>query len=156
LPLDPPPRDANGVVVPHDHEGILPNDGIIRRVSEQQIVLDPKIGGRRISTSLFEPSTGENGGVSVDLQKLIEGAGLDAKDFVTTPRWMGSIRFEAYQLREEGFLVGYDPINDHPDLEDNPYHGEVWGNFTKGKRKKLLQLCSWFVPIPNTSIQSRC
>jgi hypothetical protein len=149
LALTPPQRDDNGAVIPHDHEGILPNDGIIRRVSTQQIVDDPKVvGGRRISSSfLFKPSSGENGGLSVDLQGLIEEAGLDAKAFVTTPRWTGSVRFEAYQLREEGFKVGYDP------LKDNPYHGEVWGNFSKAKGKKLLQLCSWFVPIENTSIQ---
>lgn len=149
MPLTPPPRDANGVVIPHDHEGILPSHGIIRRVSEQQIVSDPKvIGGRKISSSLlFKPSSGENGGLSVDLQRLIEEAGLDAKAFVTTPRWTGSVRLEAYQFRDEGLIVGFDP------LESNPCHGEVWGAFSDSKKRKLLRLCGWFVPIPDVSIQ---
>ncbi len=147
MALTPPPRDDNGAVIPHDHEGVLPNDGIIRRVSEQQIVFDPKIGGKRLSSAVLNPSSGHNGGLSVDLQQQIEEAGLDAKTFVTTPRWMGSIRFEADQLRIEGFKVGYDP------LRDNPFHGEVWGVFSKSKIKRLFQLCSWFVPINDTLIQ---
>lgn len=147
MPLTPPPRDDNGAVIPHDHEGILRNDGVIRRVSEQLVVFDPKIGGNRLSSSVFNPSSGLNGGLSVDLQKQIEEAGLIAKDFVTNPRFTGSIRLETCQLRNEGFKVGYDP------LDHNPYHGEVWGNFSKAKRKKLFQLCTWFVPMENTSIQ---
>ncbi|NOU20634.1 MAG: hypothetical protein HOO93_02400 [Methyloglobulus sp.] len=147
MALKPPPRDANGVVIPHDHEGILPNDGIIRRVSEQHVIFDPKIGGKRLSSSVLNPSSGYNGGLSVDLQQQIEEAGLEAKAFVTTPRWMGSIRFEAGHLRNEGFKVGYDP------LEDNPFHGEVWGVFSKSKIKRLLQICTWFVPINDTLIQ---
>ncbi len=153
MPLNPPPRDANGVVIPHDHEGILPNDGIIRRASKQHVIFDPKIEGNRLSSSLFEPSSGHNGGLSVDLQSQIEEAGLIATDFVTNPPFIGSIRFIACQLREEGFKVGYDPILNQPNLQDNPYHGEVWGNFSKAKKKRLFQLCSWFVPIEKVSIQ---
>ncbi len=48
MPLEPPPRDVRGEVIPHDHEGILPDDGIIRRISEQQLIRDDKTGGRRI------------------------------------------------------------------------------------------------------------
>ncbi len=59
--------------------------------------------------------------MSVDLQQQIEEAGLDARTYVTTPRWVGSLRFEASALRDEGFLVGFDP------LPENPHHGEVWG-----------------------------
>lgn len=147
MPLSPPPRDANGEVVPHDHQGILPNDGIIRRVSEQQIVFDPKIGGKRLSSAVLNPSSGLHGGLSVDLQKQIEEAGLDAMTFVTTPRWMASIRFEASQLRDEEFKIGFDP------LDDNPFHGEVWGTFSKAKIKRLFQLCNWFLPLSDTSIQ---
>jgi hypothetical protein len=148
LPLTPPPRDDSGAVIPHDHEEILPNDGIIRGVSTQHIVHDPKaIGGKRVSSSmLFNPSSGNNGGVSVDLQRLIEENGFDAKLYLRT-RFVGLVRFEAYQLRDEGFKVGYDPI------EKNPYHGEVWGSFSTAKKKKLFQLCTWFVPLKDTQIQ---
>jgi hypothetical protein len=142
-----------GQLFPMTMKGILPNDGIIRRVSGQHVIFDPKIGGNRLSSSLFEPSSGHNGGLSVDLQSQIEEAGLVARDFVTNPPFIGSIRFIACQFREEGFKVGYDPILNQPNLQDNPYHGEVWGNFSKVKKKRLFQLCSWFVPVENTSIQ---
>ena len=49
-------------------------------------------------------------------------------------------------MRSEGFQVGSDP------LEDNPYHGEVWGQFTKGKKKKLMSMCRWFVPLDGVAL----
>lgn len=98
----------------------------------------------------FKCSSGENGGMSVDLQQQIEDAGLDAKTYVTTPRWIGSVRFQAGKLRAEDFMVGFDPIFDP--IDTNPYHGEVWGKFTKGKQNRLRQLCEWFVPIDGASI----
>ena len=94
----------------------------------------------------FKPSSGLNGGMSVDLQQQIEVAGLNTKDFVTTPPWIGSVRFKAGQLRTEEFMVGFDP------KDSNPYHGEVWGKFTKAKQNRLRQLCEWFVPIDDVSI----
>ena len=144
--LKPPPRDENGNVIPHDHEDIHAQDGIIRRIPEQHIVIDEKIGGKRISSMAFRCSSGANGGMSVDLQQQIEEAGIDAREFVTSPQWMGSVRFFAGQLRTEGLLVGYDPI------ETNPYHGEVWGNFSRRMQIRLQQLCEWFVPIEGVTI----
>lgn len=153
MPLTPPPRDASGEVIPHDHEGIASEDGVIRRVSDQQIIFDPKIGGHRLSSAAFNPSSGPNGGMSVDLQALIEEAGINPQQYVTTPKWMGSIRFMAGSLRTEEFKVGYDPIEeDPPRLQENPYHGEVWGTFNKSKQRKLREMCVWFVPIPGVSV----
>lgn len=146
-----PQRDKNGDVVPHDHQEILPEHGIIRRISEQYIVTDDKCLVPRVSSMAFQASSGLNGGMSVDLQHEIEKAGLDSMRYVTTPFWIGSVRFLASQLRGEGFTVGADPIENKPgsklDVEPNPYHGEVWGKFTKGKQNRLIKLCEWFVPI---------
>jgi len=143
VPLTPPPRDSNGKVVPHNHPGIGPDDGVIRRVSPHHLVPDPKVaGGRRLSTKAFTASTEVNGGMSVDLQALIEEAGLDAKAFVISPRWVGAVRFTAGALRGEGLQIGYDP------RPDNPYHGEAWGTFTKALKHRLLGLAKWFVPLP--------
>lgn len=143
----PPPRDVSGRVVPHDHPEILGADGIIRRVSEQFVVTD-KNGCRRLSSMAVSPSSSANGGgLSVDLQRQIEEAGLDAKVFVTTPRWIGSIRFTAQQLRDEGFQVGTDPLP-----PDNPFHGEVWGNFTQSEKKRLLRSAQWFVALDGVAI----
>jgi hypothetical protein len=140
--------DENGNVAPHDHPDIHAEDGIIRRIPEHYIVEDAKIGGRRLSSMAFKASSGVNAGMSVDLQKQIEEAGLDTKTYVTNPPWLGAIRFQAGHLRDEGFQVGYDPT------EDNPFHGEVWGNFSKGKQRKLQQICDWFVPIADVSLGS--
>lgn len=145
--LSPPPRDALGAVEPHDHAGIQPEHGVIRRISEQQIVSDAA-GNRRVSTIAFNPSSRQSGGgLSVDLEAEIEGAGLNAREFVTNPRFVGSVRFTAQQLRGEALQIGYDPLP-----PDNPYHGEVWGDFTKGKKKRLLQLAVWFVPIEGVEL----
>lgn len=91
MPLQPPPRDSKGNVTEHDHAGIHEKDGIIRRISEQQIVNDEKIGGRRLSTMAFRPSTDPTGGMSVDLQNLIEEAQLDPRMYVTDSHWSGSV-----------------------------------------------------------------
>jgi len=96
----------------------------------------------------FSPSSpAQGGGLSVDLQREIEESGRVATEFVTTPIWIGSVRFSAQQLRDEGFQVGFDPLP-----PDNPFHGEIWGNFTTGKKKKLMKLAEWFVPIPEVSL----
>ena len=146
MPLKPPPRDAQGVVIPHDHDEISSDDQIIRRISEQFLVNGEKIGARRISSMAFNPSKGPNGGLSVDLKRQIEEAGLDARQYVTDARWLGSIYFTAGALRENGFLVGSDP------LPNNPYHGEIWGSFTTAQKKILRPLCRWFVRIDNVEI----
>ena len=147
MPLSEPPRDANGVVVPHDHLGIADADRIIRRISDEHIVPDPKApSGKRISTLAFQSSKEGNLGMSVDLEASIIEAGLDVRSFVTTPKFMGSVWFHAAYLRSETFQVGYDP------LPDNPHHGEVWGNFTRGRKKSLLASAQWFVPIHGVSL----
>ena len=141
MPLQPPPRDEHGNVLPHDHEGISACDGVIRRISEKQLV-DDGHGRLRPSSLCFKASSGLNGGMSVDLEASIIDAGLDPKNYVTTPRWTGSIRFVAGSLRAEGFLIGYDPY------PDNPHHGEVWGDFSRNQQSKLMALSAWYVAIP--------
>lgn len=146
-----PPRDENGGVTPHDHEEILNSHEVIRRVSEKQLIIDSD--GRKINSSIvFKASETGNRGMSVDLKNMIESAALDPKKYVTTPRWIGSILLKVSDLRRLGFIVGYDPL-EIP--EPNPYHGEVWGTFSKGEngtRRKLQDLAVWFVEIDNVSI----
>ena len=113
---------------------------MIRRISDNQIVTDNN-GQKRISSKAFQGSSDTNGGMSVDLECSILRAGLDPKVYVTTPRWIGSVRFEAGAIRSEGFLVGFHP------LPENPHHGEVWGDFSRVKRRQLQRICVWLVPI---------
>lgn len=155
MPLQPPPRDDHGNVIPHDHDGILSEHGVIRKISEQLVVEDEKVGGRRISSMAFKASSGANSGMSVDLQHEIEAAGYDARVYVTTPRWIGSVSFAAGELRGEGFMVGSDPLDEAPGVDANPYHGEVWGDFAKkSKQRRLFELCKWFVPIEGVVIKA--
>lgn len=147
-----PPRDLSGIVEPHDHPEIADQDGVIRRISELWI-MTTKDGNRRISSMAFKASSGEKAGMSVDLEALIVAGGEDAKLFVTSPRWMGSVIFTAGALRAEGFVVGYHPLEEQPpDIAANPYHGEVWGDFHKSKQRRLAELASWYVPIPGVAI----
>lgn len=145
--LKPPPRNEVGQVVPHDHSEILPEDGVIRRISNQFIVVDSN-GKPRVSTKAFHPSSPERGGgLPVDLQREIESAGVNAREFVTTPEWIGSARLTAKQFRAEGFKVGFDPLP-----PENPFHGEVWGQFTRGQINRLLAPAEWFVEIPSVPL----
>lgn len=145
--MRPPPRDANGNVIPHDHCEISDDDGVIRRISEQQIVPDLTTGRWRVSSLAFQGSSEPDRGMSVDIEKLIADDGLDPREYVTTPRWMGSVWFRTRDLRSEQLKVGFDPIEDV-----NPYHGQVWGKFPKSKSRRLLALAIWFVEIPDVSI----
>lgn len=148
MTLSDPPRDAQGNVIPHDHTEITPQDGVIRRISELQTTVDAS-GQRRISSVAFKASSGVNGGLSVDLETLIIEGGHDPRRYVTTPRWLAALRFEAGQLRSEQFKVGYDP------LIDNPYHGEVWGSFTKAQIRRLREMAVWFVEMPGVAIRDK-
>jgi hypothetical protein len=51
-------------------------------------------------------------------------------------------------LRAEGFWVGYDP------LPNNSFHGEVWGEFSKAKQYRLMEIAEWFVAIQGASIRA--
>lgn len=147
MPLQ-PQLDENGNVTPHDHPKILDDHRVIRRISkEQHIVTDPKSPtGRRISSIAFQASTEGNRGMSVDLEHEIIQAGLDPAEYVTTPLWTGSVVLKVDFLRAQQFKVGADP------LKDNPHHGEVWGTFSDGQKKRLRNASQWLVPIPDVSI----
>ena len=145
MPLSPPPLDESSSVVPHNHVDILNSDNVIRRISEQQhIVPDAKAPqGKRISTKAFSPSSGVNGGMSVDLKTRLEADGLDVVAHVTSSEWIGSVVVGVQFLRDLGLKVGYDP------LPNNVYHGEVWGDFTKPIKKQILSSATWFKGIKN-------
>lgn len=148
----PPQRDEHGRVIPHDHIDVLSSDGVIRRVNPQQhVVLDPKSEtGKRISSIWLSSSTG----VSVDLLRPIEEDGVDARKFVTTPVYVGSVKFIASDLRTAGFKIGFDPIaKDDPIDPENPYHGLLWGRLSSTRFKNLLAKAEWFVPIEGVALK---
>ena len=145
MPLTPPPRDADGNVVPHDHAGIGNQDGVIRRISDYHLAPGPN-GTRLVSSMALEPSSEPKGGVSIDIERSILEAGLDVKQHVTSPQFLGSVRFLVGDLRSETLMVGYDP------LPDNDHHGEIWGDLPKSKKRRLMKKARWFVKIANVTL----
>ena len=143
MPLSPPPHNG-GVVVPHNHAEILDDDDIIRRISEEQCVTTAQ--GRRVSSIAFQPSSGANPGMSIDIKKSIEEAQLVVIDFVTTPKWIGSAVLKASTPRLKALMVGYDPI------PENGHHGEVWGKFDRKISKHLQRNSQWLVRIPGVAL----
>ena len=151
MPLSNPPRDSSGKVIPHNNACILDEDSVIRRISSQYVVDDPKAPtGRKISSMLIRASSGINGGMSIDIKKAIETAGHNAAHYITTPVWIGSILINVGFLRSLPFQVGYDPTISPP--PPNPYHGEVWGNFTRAQQKQVLANSTWFTQIANVDL----
>lgn len=154
MPHDQPPKDQNGLTIPHDCQEILLEHRVIRRISQEWIVTDNN-GGRRVSTAAFEPSSKEHDpycGLSVDIERFIIDDGLDAQTYVSSPQFTGAIAIAVSNFRTRNFLVGYDPSN------SNPYHGSVWGDegrnsrFTRGTKKDFLKESEWFVPMAGVKI----
>lgn len=138
---------------PYDEPEIEESDGIIRRIDpKQHVVWDGNRGCNRLSTKLYSPSSGYNGGMSIDIERKIVESDVEVREFVTTPKFTGSVRFLAGEIRKIKLRLGYDP------LPDNPHHGEVWGNddrpnyFSKGQKNALARTAEWFVELEDVEL----
>jgi hypothetical protein len=106
-----------------------------------------------LSSLAFKPSTsGANPGLSVDIEDWIRAANKDPKEFVTTPRWVGSVRFTAGALRQENCQVGWDPIEKDGSMPGNPFHAEVWG-VDRAKQTRLQEIAVWYVPVAGVDVR---
>lgn len=139
-------------VEPYDDPEISDADDVVRRVNPvEHVVPDQNSGGRRLSTKAFSESSSGSQGMSVDLPKMIEEAGVDVETFVTTPVYTGSVKIRARSIRDQDLSVGKEP------LIENPYHGEVWRigaarRFTNGQKKRLRESACWFVEIEGVNV----
>lgn len=139
-------------VDPYDEDQIKAEDTIIRRINpDHHVVWDENRGRNRVSSKAFTPSSGENDGMSVDVEALIIADGHDPKEYVTTPVFIGSVAFSAGVARALDLRVGYDPI------PKNPYHGEVWGNprpnrFSNSQKKGLMAASAWYVELKDVDL----
>ncbi|WP_254693981.1 hypothetical protein [Sulfitobacter sp. D7] len=137
---------------PYDEEDISPEAVIIRRIDpKQHIVWDENNQCHRISSKAYSPSSGDYGGMSVDIEAKIIAAGVEPAEFVTTPVFTGSVQFSANSIRNLNLWIGYEPV------DDNPHHGEVWGNprpnkFTNGQKRGLRQEATWYVQLENVEL----
>ncbi len=139
-------------VAPYDEDDIGPDGTIIRRINRKyHVIRDDNQGCERVSTKAFAPSSGENSGMSVDIEAKIIADGHDPRKYVTTPIFTSSVSFIAGSARALNLWIGYDP------LPRNPYHGEVWGNtrpnrFTRKQKKGLLKASNWYVPLEGVEV----
>lgn len=137
---------------PYDEEDIQADHNIIRRINpDQHVVWDGNHDCRRVSSKAFTPSSGENGGMSVDIEAKIMDDEIDPRKYVTNPIFTASVAFLASAARTRNLWVGYDP------LPENPYHGEVWGNhrpnhFTRAQKKGLQAASVWYVRLDGVEL----
>lgn len=143
----------------HDDAGIGPDEVLIRRINPaEHVVPDENIGGYRLSTKAFSSSSQPPYGMSVDVLGLMLVAGISPQDFVTSPKYIASVKFTAGAARATGLWVGFDPILDDGINLANPYHAEVWSQpnpaqkFTKSQQRALMKASDWFVAIPDVEI----
>jgi hypothetical protein len=142
------------LTAPYDEPEILDDDVIIRRVDPVwHVIFDDNRNCHRLSSKLYKASSGINGGMSVDIEKLINAEGLSPQQFVLKPPYLGAVAFSARAIRSFGLWIGYEPI------QENPYHGEVWNSttsrhnkFTNSQVNSLMQIAKWYVQLDDVEI----
>lgn len=140
--MDDPERDDQGVVLPYDDPNIADDAGLVRYIDpDHHLAHDKNRGEIRLSSAaLSETGRAPYGGMSVDIETMLQNDGVDVETRLPNDDW-GAIRLRCGNLREYNCKVGRDP------LPDNPQHGEVWG-IDKAKRRKknkerLVTDCQW-------------
>jgi hypothetical protein len=147
------------LVEPYDEKNISRQDRIIRRINvKEHVIWDGNRQRNRISSKLYNKSSGLLDGMSVDIEALILADGVDPVDHVTTPVFTASVFFSAGDVRALGLIIGYEPVADVEGQPDNPYHGEVWlttqrKSFTRAQKKGLANSANWYVEIPDVDIR---
>ena len=83
-------------------------------------IFDRNQNSWRVSSGLFSESSVPNGGMSVEMERLVLAGGLTLADRLQHSR-CGVARLVVGDLRNLHLAVGLDP------LPNNPYHAQVWG-----------------------------
>jgi hypothetical protein len=143
----------------HDNPAISNEEILIRRINPREhVVPDGNRGGFRISSKAFSSSSTSPYGMSVDVLGLMQQAGINPQEFVTTPKYSASVKFSVGAARTVGLWVGYDPLEESDSTAANPYHAEVWSYpdparpFKGSQQNALLRSSDWFVEIPGVSL----
>ena len=129
--MDPPPRDPEGVVIPHDHPQIYAEDTMLRGIPTQWIV--PTDDGRpRISSGAFQRSGDKYRGMSHGAKKILDCADSSVEEWAGG-RFGAVVCFPASELRAVDIKVGWDPE------PDDRAHCNAWGTISKGHMKRLAK-----------------
>lgn len=144
MSIKPPPLDEGGRVIPHDHAEILDDWVIVRRIRRDWLkeVTDGHIG---ISTAAFTESSEPPKGMSVDIESLISASDINPRELIVSASLPFAVKFNVGELRELGLKVGFDPIVATSQFPANPFHGEIWGVFTRGMKNNLRKIAKWYV-----------
>ncbi len=132
-----------------------PEDKIIRGIQENHVKSSDNsniIGC--ISSFAFNCPVGEDDGMSVFIESLIIEDGKDPYEFLTEhTNYIGSVYFTVKELESIGLII------EHAPLEDNKYHGIVFGKPPKRKyaesiKRQLHRKCHWYNKIPEDKLES--
>jgi hypothetical protein len=138
--MGPPARDSAGRILPYDDPRIGDSDTVLRFIDPQyHWVADANQNSWRVSSGLFCQSSIPNGGMSVEVERLILTAGLTLEKRLPYYR-CGIARLLVGDLRDLHLAVGLDP------LPENPYHCQVWGIGNNRRiRRELARLAEMIV-----------
>lgn len=148
MPGHQPPRDADGIVIPHDDIICAPNESrVLRSVSSYWLRnLEPG-PGRYLNNAVFSESSvsvDRYRGMSVCLEKLLqENSQPVAKAILECHE--GLVTLNVGAIRQLGLQVGWDP------RPENPYHGQVWG-VRKRLRARIFELREWIARPPDVEL----
>ena len=145
---------------PYDEPLIGDGDFVIRRIDPKlHVVWDSDRGCERISSKAFQASSKLKSGMSVDIEKLMTSDGVVPAEYVTTPRFSGSVSFIAKAVRDLGLRVGFEPLAKEGTIPANPYHGEVWGpderpfKFTNSEKNRIHRSAEWYVELDGVALR---
>lgn len=135
-----PPHNQNqpAQAGPRDDPEVADEDGLLRYINpDYHVVPDKNTGEMRLSSAAFAESSKPPKGMSVDLERQMSEAGLSNLEMLPGPDF-GALRLNAGEVRVLGCQVSRDPV------ENNPYHGSVWGIGKSRKRRiAIAGLAEW-------------
>jgi hypothetical protein len=126
-----PPRDSDGIVLPHDDPDLHGEIWLLRRVPADKVVREG--GVVRASSAAFQESSTQYaryGGMSVDIEPLMAAA-------PEVPPGGGVVRLKVSTVRKNGHQTGPDPLPGHSS------HANVWHKPVPRPGKKLYIGDDW-------------
>ena len=139
-----PPRDADGLVQPHDDHETIPDDARLVRYIHRLWIIFNSDGTKRLSSGAFSGSSKDRDryeGMSVDMFEQLSRDGINPAERMP-PDHVAAVLLWAGNLRALRFQVGPDPQH-----SDDLYHASVWG-VKKQHRGKIQSSAEWLIPPP--------